>query len=505
MVATPLRGIVAAGHEATAEAAAAMLDAGGNAFDAVVAAGFAAAVCEPGFTSLGGGGFLLARTADGTDTLHDFFVATPGLGRADEAPEPVFEEVSVSFVAATQTFHCGPGSVAVPGVLAGYLHVHRRLGTLPLTDVVAPAIRLATDGVEVSASQAGDFVLLAPILARTPASRAIFYPDGTLLGAGDILHNGELGTFLATLGADPTATFYRGDRAARLVRQLDGGGGLLTTEDLAAYRVIEREPLRFTYRGRTVLTNPPPTFGGALLAVALRRLDRVPSLPPAGSAELATTLAAVMAEVDAARAAGDPEVVAALRGDLGDDPRHRPVVNRGTTHVSVADVDGNVAAMTTSNGECSGDVIDGTGIACNNMLGEDDLHPDGFHGAPAGVRVASMMSPTFVLGAGRTDVDLALGSGGSKRIRSALLQVLVATIDHGRDLVDAVESPRIHWDTDHLEVEPGLGDDVLDALRTRARTNVWPEASIYFGGVHAVAPGRSGAGDPRRGGAVRVI
>ncbi|QXC61486.1 gamma-glutamyltransferase family protein [Aquihabitans sp. G128] len=216
-------------------------------------------------------------------------------------------------------------------------------------------------------------------------------------------------------------------------------------------------------------------------------------------------LARVMAEVDAARTAGDPEVVAALRGDLGDDPDGRPLATRGTTHVSVADAEGNVAAMTTSNGECSGDLIDGTGISCNNMLGEDDLHPDGFHGAPPSQRVASMMSPTFVLGADDASVALALGSGGSKRIRSALLQVLVATIDHRRELRDAVESPRLHWDADHLEVEPGFAPGVAEALAELARTNEWPGPSMYFGGVHAVVPGVTAVGDPRRGGAVRVV
>ena len=501
---SPTPGRIAAGHRATVDAAAAMLRAGGNAFDAVVAAGFAAAVCEPGFTSLAGGGFLLARTPDGTDTLHDFFVDTPGRGRPDGAPEPVFEEVSVMFAAAEQRFHCGPGSVAVPGILAGYLHVHRKLGSLPLADVVAPAARFAAVGVEVSANQATDFALLAPILSRTAASRAIFYPSGTLLGEGDRLHNPDLSEFLTNLGADPTATFYEGERAAALVDQLNEGGGLLTLEDLASYRVIEREPLRFLYRGRLLLTNPPPTFGGALLALALTRLARGGPLPAAGSPALASRLAGNMAAVDAARAAGDPEVTAALRGDLGDDPACRPTVNRGTTHITVADELGNVAAMTTSNGECSGDVIAGTGISCNNMLGEDDLHPDGFHAAPAGVRVASMMSPTFVLDdAGR--VELALGSGGSKRIRSALLQVLVAVLDHDRDLADAVESPRIHWDTDHLEAEPGLSPDVLAALRADMAVNEWPARSMYFGGVHAVRPGRDAAGDPRRGGTTAQV
>ena len=238
--------------------------------------------------------------------------------------------------------------------------------------------------------------------------------------------------------------------------------------------------------------------------MALRRFAAAGPGPALGSPERALLLAEVMASVDADREAGHPEVLAALQGGLGDDPTQRPVVSRGTTHVTVADAEGNVAAMTSSNGECSGDIIEGTGIACNNMLGEDDLHPDGFHAAPPGQRVASMMSPTLVLDHdGR--VELALGSGGSKRIRSALLQVLTAVIDHDQPLATAVEAPRLHWDADHLEVEPGHAPEVLTALGAGHRVNQWPERSMYFGGVHAVAPGRTCAGDPRRGGATRIV
>jgi gamma-glutamyltranspeptidase/glutathione hydrolase len=503
MTSSPTPGIIAAGHRAAADAAAAALRAGGNAFDATVAAGFASAVCEPGFTSLAGGGFLLARTGT-EEILFDFFVDTPGRGRSAGAPTPVFDEVIVRFAAADQAFHCGPGSVAVPGALAGYLHVHRRLGRLPLALVVGPAAALARRGVEVSATQAQDFELLAPILARTEASRAIFFPEGSLLGRGDLLHNPDLGAFLEELGRDETHTFYRGELARTLVEQLHEHGGLLTLEDLAAYRVIERRPLRVRYRDKVVVTNPPPTFGGALLGLALTRLDEQGLTPPPRSAARARVLAEVMAEVDRDRCAGHPEVLAALRGEFDDDPDARPLATRGTTHVTVADDEGNVAAMTTSNGECSGDVIAGTGISCNNMLGEDDLHPDGFHAAPPGLRVASMMSPTFVVDAdGR--VELALGSGGSKRIRSAILQVLTSVIDHGTDLQAAVDAPRLHWDEDHLEIEPGFDDEVLSELEGFAPLNRWPQTSMYFGGVHAVAPGRSGAGDARRGGCVAVV
>lgn len=496
-----VKGIVAAGHAATADAAAAALEAGGNAFDAAVAGGFASTVCEPGFTSLAGGGHLLARTADGVDRLIDFFVDTPGRGVTD-AVEPVFDEVSVSFGVADQSFHCGPGSVAVPGTLAGLLHIHATLGRLPLADVVAPAVRLADAGVVVTAAQAGVLGLLEPILTRTAASRTIFLPHGRLLAEGDTLRNPDLAAYLERLGADPTATFYEGEAAARLVDQLAAGGGLLTAEDLAQYRVVEREPLRFRYRGRTVVSNPPPTFGGALLSVALRRLEEAGPLAPIGTAAWATAMRDVMAEVDRDRELGHPEVVAALASP-DDGPIGRSM-SRGTTHLSVADGEGNVAAMTCSNGECSGDVIDGTGISLNNMLGEDDLHPEGFHASPPGVRVASMMTPTFVLDADG-NVDVALGSGGSKRIRSALLQVITAMVDHGVDLGGAVELPRLHWDVDHTELEPGLDATVVAALAQAAPVNEWPTPSVYFGGVHAVQPARRGAGDPRRGGAVRTV
>jgi gamma-glutamyltranspeptidase/glutathione hydrolase len=168
----------------------------------------------------------------------------------------------------------------------------------------------------------------------------------------------------------------------------------------------------------------------------------------------------------------------------------------------VADGDGNIAAMTTSNGEGSGDLVPGTGIQLNNMLGEDDLHPGGFHAAPPGVRVASMMSPTIVFDAeGRP--DLVLGSGGSKRIRTAIVQVVRAVIEGGLDVDAAVHAPRLHWDTDHVEMEPGWDPAVIEALAARWPVNVWPVIDMYFGGVHAVSP-TGAAGDPRRDGAAQV-
>lgn len=502
---------VAAGSPAVADAAVEVLAAGGNAFDAAVGAGFAASVAEPGLCSLAGGGFLLARDAStaASATLFDFFVDTPGLSRPPTIEAPRFEEVVVRFEAAEQRFHCGLGSVAVPGCLPGFLHVHQRLGRLPLSAVVAPAVRLARHGVVMAPKQAAILGLLEPILLRTTPGRVLFASTGHLVRAGERLTNIELGDFLAQLGSGEDLSFARGPLAQVLVATMGtaagsgsrSGSGMVTAEDLAAYRVIERPPLTVAFRGRTLLTNPPPSFGGSLLAAALAELDRGDhSDEPDRPSEVAVTarVADTMIRVDRRRAA----IVAAASGVA-------PRVSRGTTHVSVADAEGNVASMTTSNGEGSGDLIPGTGIMLNNMLGEDDLHPDGFHVAAPGRRVASMMAPSLLVDA-KGCTELVLGSGGSKRIRSALLQVLVNVTVRGQSAADAVAAPRVHWDVDHLEVEPGFDAASLAELQRFGPVLVWPEANMYFGGVHVVAPTRDGGeasagGDPRRDGAVRSV
>jgi gamma-glutamyltranspeptidase/glutathione hydrolase len=496
-------GLVAAGHERVVAAAGEVLEAGGNAFDAAVAAGFASAVAEPGLTSLGGGGFLLGRSADGQARVFDFFVDTPGRGHDEPEREPRLEAVTVRFPASEQEFHVGPGSVATPGAVAGYLAVHRRLGRLALEDVIAPAIRLAREGIVVSAQQAYFFSLLEPILTMHAEGRALFAPRGHLLRAGETFTNPALADFISELPTAGAAALYEGSRAAALAAQVDDAGGLLTREDLAGYRVIEREPLEAGYRGCTLLTNPVPSMGGSLLALSLRLLEE--TLTDGADAQTrAATLVAVMQEVDRLRAAGvlgpDGLTLEALAAGIG---RIR-ASSGGTTHVSVADAEGNVASMTTSNGEGSGTFAPGTGIMLNNMMGEDDLHPQGFHAAPAGSRVASMMSPSVLLEDGH--VRLVVGSGGSKRIRTALLQVIAGVVDDDLGPAAAIVRPRVHWDGEIVQMEPGFSDAEVRALGKRWPLNRWPARDVYFGGVHAVAPlsGHTGA-DPRRGGASAVF
>jgi gamma-glutamyltranspeptidase / glutathione hydrolase len=480
---------VASGHQATTAAAVEVLEAGGNAIDACIAGGFAATVAEPTLTSLGGGGFLLARTTAGEEVLFDFFVDTPG---KDAPPSPAdldFEEVVVRFSGAAQAFHIGLGSVAVPGCLAGWLHAHRRLGRLSLDEITGPARRLADVGVEVNDNQAYLLQILEPILTRTDEAAAIMAPGGRLLTRGDRLVNPALSAFLGSLDergfAAPRLATAIGEAMAR-------GGGLLTAADLAAYTVVERAPLSVAWRGHRLLTNPPPAFGGELVALGLLELEARPGWPAEiGSAAHAVALAEAMEATEEIRGAGTVAEVLARRRASG-----------GTTHISVEDSEGNAASMTTSNGEGSGWLIPGTGVMANNMMGEDDLHPTGFHATPPGRRVASMMAPSLVVGPSG-GVELVVGSGGSKRIRSALLQVIAGTIDQSRPLADAVEGPRLHWDGTQLHVEPGWSEAAIAALEARWPLTRWTQRELYFGGVHAVAPGRAAA-DPRRGGAVYV-
>jgi len=468
-------------------AAARVLREGGNAVDAAIAAGFSSAMAEPALTSLGGGGFLLAREADGHAILFDFFVDTPGRGLPPVELEPHFLPVTVRFPGSDQVFNTGLGSVAVPGILKGYLHVHERLGRLPLREVLAPAIGLAREGVRLNRHQAYFLELLRPILTLTPAGRSLFEPKGSYLGEGDRLVNRDLASFLEDLPAHRGRDFYTGALAERIGRDMGAGGGMLTREDLASFRVVERTPLEVSYRRHRLLTNPPPSLGGSLIALSLELLERTPpASAEVDSADRAMRMIEVMEEVARRR----------FRSEV-------PRFVRGTTHVSVSDGWGNVASLTTSNGEGSGYVVPGTGIMLNNMMGEDDLHPEGFFSAPPAERVASMMSPSVLLSGGR--VRLVFGSGGSKRIRTALLQVISNVVDFDLGVRETVERPRLHWDGSQVQVEPGFPPAAIEALDGRWSVNEWSERNVYFGGVHAVAPGEAGAGDPRRGGDAQMV
>ncbi len=503
------KSVVATGHELVSKAAADTLLIGGNAFDAVVAAGFAGAVAEQTLTSLGGGGFLLARTSGVAgpveEIFFDFFVDTPGRG-LDRMPDPHFFPVNIDFGGSGQIFNVGMGSVAVPGTLKGLLHVQKRLGRISLSEVLLPAKEMAA-GHKLNDFQASFLRMLHPIMILTRTGRNLYEPGGRYMKSGDVLVNSQMADFLDTLTEDDGRSFYSGDIARQIEQDMKEGQGMLTREDLASYKVIERKPLRVKYRDHTLLAGPPPSLGGSLITLSLSLLEQMEPVDEWGSSEHLLRTTGLMKEVERLRrqALSTPEAIQAFleNGDVVSSTENIRSFSRGTTHVSIADQEGNVASMTCSNGEGSGYFAPGTGIMLNNMMGEDDLHPEGFHSSPPGMRVSSMMSPSVVLKDG--EVRIVLGSGGSKRIRTAMSQVLSQIIDFKRDIAIAVNAPRLHWDGEVLQVEPGFPEESMEALSKVVPVNLWKERNVYFGGVHTVIPGEEGVGDPRRGGAVVMV
>ncbi|HEX3520173.1 MAG TPA: gamma-glutamyltransferase [Solirubrobacteraceae bacterium] len=480
------KGVVAAGHPLTAEAGARVLREGGNAVDAAVAAMLMSFVTESLLTGLGAGGYMLVAGAGTEPTLLDFFVEAPT--RIGDGSEAELQGVDVSFGDAAQVFHIGPASCGVYGTPAGVCEAIDRWGTVALADLAAPAARVAREGVALNAGQAYVAKILTELLTSTPECSALWAPDGHVLREGEVLINRELGDALARLGSDGAEPFYRGDVAATVCSWLSARGGSLSEQDLAGYHALERAPVEVAYRDRQILTNPPPSAGGTLLAYALSLLDRGPRPP---------TLHGVVEAMAAAQSERTSEFVEGLDRE-GFHEQFLASRLGSTTHISVIDGDGRACSTTCTNGEGSGVVVPGTGLHLNNVMGEEDLNPLGFHRHPRGRRMPSMMAPSIVMRDG--EVELVLGSAGSNRIRSALLQTIVGVVDHELSAREAVDAPRVHFEAGTVFAEPGidlaeLGEDT-PVVRFGSR-------NLFFGGVQAALRSEGalmGAGDPRRGG-----
>jgi gamma-glutamyltranspeptidase/glutathione hydrolase len=524
-----MRGAVAAGHSLTAEAGARVLAEGGNAVDACVAAAAVSWVAESPLTGPGAGGFMLVhRARDGRDVLLDFFVAAPGLGLEQE-PRAEMEAVEVPFGVGetTQQFLIGPPSCAVPGTVAGIAEAHRLFGSLPWPLLLEPAVELARGGLELTPTQALVHELLDAVLRRQPEGRRVYGESGPLR-EGERLVMPDLARTLEALAGAGAGLFYRGELAQAIADSCRAGGGRLTRQDLAAYRVVRRQPVRVAYRGHEFASNPPPSSGGVLISFALRLLDRLGVGGPPGSPEAIARLAEVARETASVR--GSRFAADLFRGGLAgrllaDDrvahavaeiltrsvgaPVIEPAGLPSTTHISVLDARGNAASLSASTGVGSGLVVPGTGIFLNNMLGEPDLNPSGGSARP-GRRLTSMMAPSIVLHDGQP--RLVLGSAGSERLRGAIVQVLVNVVDHGIDLAAAIERPRSHLDGSDLHLEGGTDEATAARLAELGYPlERWPgrERNLYFGGVAGVGTRSDGtleaAGDLRRGGCGTVV
>lgn len=501
-----MKGVVAAGDRTTAEAAAEVLRLGGNAFDAAVAACFTAPISEPALTSAGGGGFLLAVSKDSPPLLYDFFVDVPP--KRTESPD--FYPVEVDFGDAKQVFHVGAGSVAVPGFVAGLLRVHSERGKLPLKEVLSVPIEYARRGIRLSKLQASFVRLLEPIFTATEESRRVYAPGGKLISEKEVFRNPDYGEFLELLSKEGQIAFYGGEIADVIEKLMEEKGGLLRKEDLLRYKVFERKPIKVDFKGFKIFTNPPPSSGGILIAFSLKLLSKV-NLGNWGSVEHAGAL------IESIRTTQDFRKDY-VNGHLHDRNLKRlldeeNVTNRylssfknrlnlwgNTTHVCVLDGEGNGVSVTTTNGEGSGVVVPETGVMLNNMLGEEDLNPLGFFKWKPYVRLPSMMSPTAVFRG--KELSLLVGSAGSNRIRSAVIQTILNFLIFGMDLEEAVGAPRLHYENSEVFLEPGFPEETVEEIKKHYKTTVFSDKNLFFGGVQAVDGNFNGAGDPRRGGYV---
>jgi gamma-glutamyltranspeptidase/glutathione hydrolase len=500
----PNRGAVAAGHKATAEAAVEILRAGGNAFDAIVAGLWAACVCEPVLAAPGGGGFLMAHEGDtaGSGTgdkarLFDFFCNAPRVRRDPGAIE--FAEVFADFGATRQAFHIGAGAAAAPGFVAGIEAVHASLCTMAMTDLIVPAVALAKGGVSVTPFQAYLFDVVTPILTWTEQARAIFAPGGDLLRAGETMTNPALGEALTMIAEGRQDSIRQA-----MLEECETYRGHLRADDLDLYRVAERRPVELAIGDVTIWLNPPPALGGVLAGAMLADYAAAPG--PRSAVQRAGSIA----KIDSAwrRDGAAISKILGLSGDggAGDKAAGGPgtgnLAVRGTTHISVIDAEGRAASATVTNGEGNGRILGEFGFMLNNMLGEADLNPGGFHNWRPGARLSSMMAPTIARLADGTLI--ALGSGGSNRIRTAIFQALAGRLLEGMTPAEAVAAPRLHLEDGRLDIEAGEEWDEREALLdTFPGAKAWPERSLYFGGVHwaeAGPGGYAGAGDPRRDG-----
>jgi gamma-glutamyltranspeptidase/glutathione hydrolase len=442
---------VAAGHPATVAAGVEILEEGGAAADAAVAAALASCVAETVMTGLLGGAHAIHWDGRRACSLDCFVDVPTGAGAPPVALQVPFGEELVHYAV-------GPGTCAVPGLPAGLAALHVRYGRLPWARLVEPALRLARSGVPMPPAHASCLEMLAPVFTLAADGRRIYAPAGRPLEAGELLRQPGLAEALAALAEEGAAGVYTGSVAERLL----GVPGIgLRREDLARYRAVWHEPAAADYAGTRFLARA--ALGGVL--PALERLPRLAGL-------------------------SERERVHALLAALGD-----RAGEGHTTNLVTADADGNACVVTSSLGLGTGDFLPGLDLHLNSMLGEVDLVREPLR---PGERMPSMMSPSLALAP--DGVALALGAAGGTRLRTALVGVAAGILDEGLEPVAAVARPRVHRADGVVHAEPGVDEEALADLEAMGlRVHRWPAPHHYFGGVSAIARS-GGAGDPRRSG-----
>ncbi|MGB9203170.1 MAG: gamma-glutamyltransferase [Terriglobales bacterium] len=534
-------------HEFASRAGVEMLQSGGNAVDAAVATGFALAVVHPQAGNLGGGGFLLLRSANGETHFIDFREKAPAA-----ATENMYLDAQGNVLPDSNkgSSVVGYRSVGVPGSVAGLVYAEKKYGKLSLEKVIAPAIKLAREGFPLAYEDTQD-LKKDEYLSEFSESKRIFQRDGNYYQAGELFKQPELARTLERIATNPD-DFYHGAMARELAAAIHKGGGLVTAADLAAYEVKEREPIRGTYRGYDIISAPPPSSGGVALIEILNILEGF-DLAKLGN----RSAGAIHLEAEAFRRAfydradfmGDPDFAKVPVAQLIDkkyaaawrdsiDPVHASVSKdlkrpafaelervaqsrvaairepENTTHYSVVDADGNAVSVTTTLNDSFGSRVtaEGLGFLLNDEM--DDFaakqgvpNTYGLIQGPAnaigpGKRPLSAMTPTIVLKDGK--LFLVLGSPGGPTIITTVANILIGVVDFSLDIQEAVNAPRFHhqWLPDEIFVEDRLSPDTMNVLRSKGHQlkveHFWGDGECIM--IDPKTGERLGASDGRNNG-----
>jgi gamma-glutamyltranspeptidase / glutathione hydrolase len=541
-------GMVSSVSEIASQVGVDVLKRGGNAVDAAVAVGLALAVVWPPAGNLGGGGFMVIRRADGKATAIDYREMAPAAAHRN-----VYLDDKGEYVEESSTY--GHAAAGVPGTVAGMAYALEKYGTMKWADVAEPALRLAAEGFPVWYQLERSLKGASKQLSRYPETKRIFLRDGKPYETGEIFKQPELAAVFKRMIKQGPREFYEGKTAQLIEESMrraanDGrtrGKIWMTVEDLKNYKAVEREPLRATYRGHEIITMPPPSSGGVALIEMLNILERYDlKSMGAGSSQAIHTMVEAMrrAFADRAQFMGDPDFVkvpvAGLisrkyadklaatidpeRASTSQEVRNGdplPYESSETTHFTVVDKDGNVASNTYTLNASYGNkiTVEGAGFLLNNEMDDFAAKPGtpNLYGLIQGEanavaarkRPLSAMTPTIVMKDGK--LWFALGSPGGPTIINTVTQVIINIIDHGMDIQQAIDWPRVHhqWMPDHIKYEPfGLAPDVMKRLQEMGhKFSDKPDSDggRYIGDVEAImiedkTGVRLGGSDPRRDG-----
>ena len=496
-------GNISTGSIESSLAAEELLKFGGNAFDAAIGAVFVSMSSEFALTGAFGGGVLMGIENNNSPFIYDFFVDCPSKNNINKE----FVNVDVDFGETKQSFYVGRGSIATPGNIAGLIDIHKKHGQLPLSDILKPAIDYAKNGVTMSSYQSYILKLIEPIITYDPSCKELFYKNNQLIQKGDVFSNHAFVDFLNILIHHGYKYFYKGPGLELIFKYLNDKSNL-TRNDFINYSVYKRKPIELEFNNHTIYSNPAPSYGGTLITFLLKLIKDI-KIKNYDLDNLihAMNLSSIVRNEVCINPNDENDISQALNKKIFS--KYQKIFNNqseinfsnplngfgSTTHLSILDTNGNAVSITTTNGEGCGSIIPEYGIMMNNMLGEDDLNPFGFHQWDKKRRLPTMMSPTIITK--NSKPQYILGSGGSNRIRSANIQVILNLLRNNMALHQAIDSPRIHLEGKTLFYEPGI--KISKNISEDVILNAFNEKNLFFGGVNAVS--RDDAiGDHRRGG-----